>query len=404
MAVIRSSLKLPSGPNGPRRLFVAAGKPCRWQVGIGLLARRRAGWHVLSFMEPLLIRRVVLAVLVLFCVPGGEAWAQFAVFSSTPGSFAPLVRNVAPAVVGIAVTEASGPTQAAPLPGQQGLHNNDNPLAPVSQAAGSGFIISRDGMIVTNDHVIAGAAHIVVTLNDGGRYPAKLIGADDLTDIAVIKITLGHPLMPARWGNSNAAQVGDWVLAAGNPFALGNSFTVGIISAEGRDIGDGPFDHFLQLDAPINPGNSGGPAFNMAGQVIGINSAIVSPSGGSVGIGFAIPSNSARGIVAALIAHGEVPRGWLGVSVSDPAMGPDGAENGAEITGVEPGGPADKAGLSSSDIVLTVDGKPIFGASDLTRAIASMTPGSKVVLGVSKNAHIFSVQVIVDRRPVQLGE
>jgi serine protease Do len=356
-------------------------------------------------MEPLLIRRVLLVVLVLFCVPGGEACAQFTIFSGMPGSFAPLVRTIAPSVVGIAVTEASGTAAATPLPGEEGeKHSNGSPLAPVSQAAGSGFIISRDGMIVTNDHVIAGAAHIVVTLNDGERYPAKLIGADDLTDIAVIKVTSSRPLVPARWGNSATCQVGDWVLAAGNPFALGNSFTVGIISAEGRDIGDGPFDHFLQLDAPINPGNSGGPAFNLAGQVIGINSAIVSPSGGSVGIGFAIPSNSARGIVAALIAHGEIPRGWLGVSVSDPLIGSDGGEDGAEITGVEPGGPADKAGLSSSDIVLSVNGRPISGASDLTRAIASMTPGSKVVLGVSKNAHIFTVKVVVDRRPVQLGE
>jgi serine protease Do len=357
-------------------------------------------------MEPIPIRRIVLAVLVLFCAPAGQARAQFAMFSSSPGSFAPLVRAVAPVVVGIAVTEASDPAQEAAGPGGvPGARNPDDaPLAPVSQAAGSGFIISRDGMIVTNDHVIAGAAHIVVTLNDGERYPAKLIGADDLTDIAIIKITSSHLLQAARWGNSAACQVGDWVLAAGNPFALGNSFTVGIISAEGRDIGDGPFDHFLQLDAPINPGNSGGPAFNMAAEVIGINSAIVSPSGGSVGIGFAIPSNSARVIVAALIAHGEIPRGWLGVSVSDPASGPDGVADGAEITGVEPGGPADKAGLSSSDIVLTVDGQHISGASDLTRAIASITPGSKVVLGVSKNAHIFSVPVIVDRRPVQLGE
>jgi serine protease Do len=255
-------------------------------------------------------------------------------------------------------------------------------------------------MIVTNDHVVTGASQIIVTLDDGDRYPAKLIGADDLTDIAIIKITSSHPLIPARWGNSGACQVGDWVLAAGNPFALGNSFTVGIISAEGRDIGEGPFDHFLQLDAPINPGNSGGPAFNMAGEVIGINSAIVSPSGGSVGIGFAIPSNSARAIVAALLAHGEIPRGWLGVSVSDPS----GGAGGAEITGVEPGGPADKAGLTSSDILVTVNGQGVTGASDLTRAIASIAPGSKVVLGVNKNGHIFSVPVIVDRRPVQLGE
>ena len=354
-------------------------------------------------MERFTNRRFVLAVLAFTLAVGGQARAQLFNFYGAPGSFAPLVRTVAPSVVGIAVTEATGTARhASAVHGGDGMTNQS--LAPVSEAAGSGFIISRDGMIVTNDHVIAGAARIVVTLNDGERYPAKLVGADDLTDIAVIKIISSHLLIAARWGNSASCQVGDWVLAAGNPFALGNSFTVGIISAEGRDIGDGPFDHFLQLDAPINPGNSGGPAFNMAGAVIGINSAIVSPSGGSVGIGFAIPSNNARGIVAALIAHGDVPRGWLGVSVADPPGASGGSGQGAEITGVEPGGPADKAGLTSSDIVLSVDGRPVAGASDLTRTIASMAPETKVVLGVSKSQHIFHLPVIVDRRPVQLGE
>ncbi|GLR68056.1 hypothetical protein GCM10010909_27370 [Acidocella aquatica] len=317
---------------------------------------------------------------------GGPAAAAM---MGAPVSLAPLVRAVAPVVVGITVTQAPG------TPAKSG------PAGGVAEAAGSGFIISRDGMIVTNDHVIAGAARIMVTLNDGEQFPAKLAGADDLTDIAIIKITSPHPLPTAAWGNSANAQVGDWVLAAGNPFALGNSFTLGIISAEGRDIGDGPFDHFLQLDAPINPGNSGGPAFNMAGAVIGINSAIVSPSGGSVGIGFAIPSNSARPIVMALIAHGEIARGWLGISVADPS---NGAGQGAQITGVEPGGPAARAGLTAAEIVISVNGQPVAGATALTRAIASMAPGTKVRLGVSDNQHIFDLPVTIDRRPVQLGE
>jgi serine protease Do len=198
--------------------------------------------------------------------------------------------------------------------------------------------------------------------------------------------------------------VGDWVLAAGNPFALGNSFTLGIVSAEGRDIGDGPFNHFLQLDAPINPGNSGGPAFNMQGQIIGINSAIVSPSGGSVGVGFAIPSNNAAPIVAELIAHGAIARGWLGVGVADPQAGAGGQATGAVITGLEPGGPADKAGLTPGELVLTVNGNTVSGADGLTRAIAGLQPGVKVILGVSGNAHIFHIPVIVGRRPAQLGE
>jgi serine protease Do len=321
-------------------------------------------------------------------------------FGTPPASLAPLVRAVAPGVVGIAVTEAPG-TAPSPKPAPGGLHA---PQPSIGQAAGSGFIISPDGMIVTNDHVIAGASQIIVTLDNGSHYPAKLAGADDLTDIAIIKITSSSPLTPARWGDSSKVQVGDWVLAAGNPFALGNSFTLGIVSAEGRDIGDGPFNHFLQLDAPINPGNSGGPAFNMQGQIIGINSAIVSPSGGSVGVGFAIPSNNAAPIVAELIAHGTIARGWLGVGVADPQGNAGGQAAGAVITGLEPGGPADKAGLTPGELVLTVNGNPVSGADGLTRAIAGLQPGVKVILGVSGNAHIFHIPVIVGRRPAQLGE
>jgi serine protease Do len=332
------------------------------------------------------------------------ARAQFGLLSNGPVSFAPLVRLVAPQVVGIAVTEASNDHDSTPVVPHKDGGRLIKPVVPVAHAAGSGFIVSADGMIVTNDHVVEGATNITVTLNDGEKYQAKMVGADDLTDLAVIKIKSSRPLQPAHWGDSSDVQVGDWVLAAGNPFALGNSFTAGIISAEGRDIGDGPFDHFLQLDAPINPGNSGGPAYDMDGDVVGINTAIVSPSGGSVGIGFAIPSDTARGIIAQLIAHGTIARGWLGVSVTDLPVGADGSETGAEITGVETDGPAWAAGLTPSDIVLTVDGRAIDGSADLTRAIASMPPGTKVRLGIDRNGHIFTLPVVVDRRPAQLGE
>ena len=340
------------------------------------------------------MRWQVLALGLLWAIPTA-AFAQFSLFQGAPHSLAPLVKMVAPSVVGITVTEASGGQSGKTAPLRAGKST-----PPLTEAAGSGFIISPNGLIVTNDHVIAGAAQIMVTLDDGERLTAKLIGADDLTDIAVIKIHSSQLLQPAHWANSANVQIGDWVLAAGNPFALGNSFTLGIISAEGRDIGEGPFNHFLQLDAPINPGNSGGPAFDMQGGVIGINSAIVSPSGGSVGIGFAIPSDSAAPIVAQLIAHGVVARGWLGVSVQDPQDG----SPGAEITGLEPGGPADEAGLSQSDVIVSVNGEAISGADGLTRTIASMPPGRKVVLGVEENAHIFHLPVIVGRRPVQIGE
>jgi serine protease Do len=336
----------------------------------------------------------------VFVWAAGAAQAQTGPLGSPPASLAPLVRMVAPSVVGIAVTEA----QAGPPAKKLATGAGHAPLPPIGQAAGSGFIVSPDGMIATNDHVIAGASQIIVTLDDGSRYQAKLAGADDLTDIAIIKITSSSPLTPVRWGDSSKVQVGDWVLAAGNPFALGNSFTLGIVSAEGRDIGDGPFTHFLQLDAPINPGNSGGPSFNMQGQVIGINSAIVSPSGGSVGVGFAIPSNSAAAIVAELVAHGAIARGWLGVSVADPPAAANGQAAGAVITGLEPGGPADLAGLTPGVTVLTVNGNSVSGADGLTRAIAGLQPGAKVILGVSENAHIFHIPVTVGRRPAQLGE
>jgi serine protease Do len=321
----------------------------------------------------------------LACALGlAPAAAQIAGLAQ-PASLAPLVRAVAPVVVGISVSQGHRRVNGA------------GPLPPISEAAGSGFIVTPDGMIVTNNHVITDATKIMVTLNDGEQFRAKLVGSDDLTDIAIIKITSPKPLQAAIWGDSANVQVGDWILAAGNPFALGNSFTAGIISAEGRDIGDGPFDHFLQLDAPINPGNSGGPAFNMNGAVIGINTAIVSPSGGSVGIGFAIPSDTARPIIADLIAHGNIARGWLGVTVADQDQA------GAEVTGIEPGGPADRAGLTTGEIVLAVNGAKVSGSAGLIRAIASARPGVKVVLTVSQAGHITKIPVVVDRRPAQLG-
>jgi serine protease Do len=352
-----------------------------------------------------LIRRLILGFLASAIIGLGTAGAIAGAFAQSMQplqSLAPLVRSVAPEVVGIAVIEReNAATDANPQAGNDRVAPDVAPRK--SLAAGSGFIVTPDGMIVTNNHVIEGAASIFVTMNDNERFPAKRVGADPLTDVAVIKVSSPHKLPVIHWANSNLVQVGDWVLAAGNPFALGNSFTLGIVSAEGRDIGDGPFDHFLQLDAPINPGNSGGPAFDMSGAVIGINTAIVSPSGGSVGIGFAIPSNAARRIVAAIIAHGSVVRGWLGISVADLTDASGSPTQGAEITGVESGGPAGRAGLRSADVVLRVNGSPVQNASDLIRTIASITPGGKVTLQIERNGHIYRLPVAVARRPVQLG-
>src|SRR3984893_2685700 len=261
-------------------------------------------------------------------------------------SFAPLVKRVLPAVVNISVTEKSGTdalsenfsegSRGSPFDdflrrffeehrgeGQSTPHAfRGNPDEEGSGGAkrialGSGFIIDASGTIVTNNHVVGEAAKVEVTLQDNSKYTARIIGRDKRTDIAVLKIKADKPLPHVSFGDSNAAQIGDWVVAVGNPFGLGGSVTTGIVSARGRDIHAGQFDDFLQIDAPINRGNSGGPTFDLKGEVIGINTAIYSPNGGSVGIGFAVPSNVAESVVGQLAAHGKVSRGWLGVQIQE---------------------------------------------------------------------------------------
>ena len=316
-----------------------------------------------------------------------------------PGSFAPLVRQVLPAVVSIAFTET---VPAQQLPGARRRFSEH--LA----GAGSGFIVSPDGVIVTNNHVVAHAAQILVRLTDGAVLPARVLGRDPLTDIAVLKVHPAHPLPAAIWGDSRKLAVGDWVLAAGNPFGLGGSVTAGIVSAEGRSLGDGPFDRFLQLDAPINPGNSGGPAFNLRGHVIGMTTAIVSPTGGSVGLGFAIPSDLVRRIVAQLRAHGSIARGWLAVAITDatgadtagPAGVPSGTPGGARITGVDPTGPGALAGLRAGDIVTGVDGAPIADAAALIRAVAAIPPGTTIRITLRRGATSLTVPATLGRRPI----
>ncbi|MGH7108702.1 MAG: trypsin-like peptidase domain-containing protein, partial [Acetobacteraceae bacterium] len=255
-----------------------------------------------------------------------------------PGSFAPLVRQVLPAVVNIAVTSVvsnTGDIASLLPPALRGTPFERQFLQHFGtteqvRAVGSGYVIAADGVIVTNNHVIENASRIVVSFHDGRTVTARVIGADPLTDIAVLKVNVGRSLPFVRFGDSNPVEVGDWVLAAGDPFALGATVTAGIVSAKDREIGDGPFDRFLQIDAPINPGNSGGPLFNLKGQVIGMNTAIVAPGGGSVGIGFAIPSDTVSRIVAELRAEGRIRRGWLGVAVGSLA-GPDAASSGVLV-------------------------------------------------------------------------
>ncbi|MGH7066206.1 MAG: trypsin-like peptidase domain-containing protein, partial [Acetobacteraceae bacterium] len=255
-----------------------------------------------------------------------------------PGSFAPLVRQVLPAVVNIAATSVvSNNSDIASLlpPALRGTPFEKEFLRHFGtteqvRAIGSGYVIAADGVIATNNHVIRNASRILVSFQNGRTLRARIIGADPLTDIAVLKVDAGRDLPFVRFGDSNAVQVGDWVLAAGDPFGLGGTVTAGIVSAKDREIGDGPFDRFLQIDAPINPGNSGGPLFNLKGEVIGMNTAIVAPGGGSVGIGFAIPSEIVSRIVGELRARGHVRRGWLGVAISGLA-GANGAVRGVVI-------------------------------------------------------------------------
>jgi serine protease Do len=331
------------------------------------------------------------------------AHAQVPLVQSGPLSFAPLVRHVVPAVVNIAVRMSiSDATAAAAMPPELKGTPFEKTFRDKLKArheqmigAGSGFVLDPSGIIVTNNHVVGNADKILVSFTDGTELPARIIGSDELTDIAVIKVDPDHELPAVQWGDSHVVQVGDWVLAAGNPFGLGGSVTAGIVSARGRDIGAGPFDDFFQLDAPINPGNSGGPSFNMAGQVIALNTAIVSPTGGSVGIGFAIPSEIAQSIVDELLTKGHVDRGWLGVVVDTSTR----RRAGAAIAEVNKGGPAARAGLRAGDLVTSINGERVESTRELVRAVSAVNPGAVARLRVRRGNQTVEVAVVVGKRP-----
>ncbi|ANC92781.1 DegQ family serine endoprotease [Azospirillum humicireducens] len=280
----------------------------------------------------------------------------------------------------------------------QGGGPGSGPGGLPSMALGSGFIIDPAGLIITNSHVVADAAEISVTLHDGTRLPAKLIGSDAPTDLALLKVESDKPLAAAHWGDSEAVEVGDWVVAIGNPFGLGGSVTAGILSARARDIQQGPYDEYLQTDAAINRGNSGGPLYDVSGAVIGINTAIYSPTGGSVGIGFAIPSSLAKPIIDQLKDGGKVRRGWLGVQVQRvtpdiaESLGMDGTR-GALVTSVSPDSPAASAGLRQGDVITAFNGKPLEQMRELPRLVASTGIGSDVPLTVLRGGKQESVQV-----------
>jgi len=273
----------------------------------------------------------------------------------------------------------------------------------VMEARGSGFIIDANGTVVTNNHVIKNAKSITVTLSDGTELPAKLIGTDPRTDIAVLKINSTKKLPYIELGDSAKVQPGQWVVAMGNPFGLGGTVTAGIVSALGRDIGSVPYDDYIQIDAPINQGNSGGPLFTQDGHVIGINTAILSPTGGSVGIGFAIPADMVRQVVAQLEENGHVTRGYIGVESQQvtPTMAEalhlpknsSGDATGALVAGVEPSSPAAKAGLQPGDVIVAVNNAPVKAPRDLAVAVAAGKPGADDTLSVVRNGAAMDLTV-----------
>ena len=348
-------------------------------------------------MTALLSRRVTIALAATAAVAG---CSQPATARVGPDSFAPLVKRVLPAVVNIAVTETVGqtddPLEMFPPEIRRQFRNRFPQRRHEVRGSGSGFIFDPSGLIVTNTHVVGNAERIVVTLG-GKDMPADVVGTDELTDIAVIRVKPEGTLPSLAWGDSRALEVGDWVVAAGNPFGLGGSVTAGIVSARGRDLGTGPYDDFIQIDAPINPGNSGGPLFNTDGQVVGINSAIYSPTGSSVGIGFAIPSEIASRIVAELVQKGRIERGWLGVTMQDIQ------DHGVAIAEVVRTGPAGRAGVRPGDVVTAVNGHAVEDARSLLRAVAAIPPGQTARLTLRRQGRETEVTVTVGQRPSNEG-
>jgi serine protease Do len=333
---------------------------------------------------------MIVAVAALSLPLAAPAWARVG-----PDSFSPVVKRVLPAVVNIAVTQSVGgrdPLAGLPPELQRQLRGRHQEM----HGAGSGFVIDPAGYIVTNNHVVGEADKIVVGFSDGAQLPARMIGTDELTDIALIKVDAPAPLPYVTFGDSKALEIGDWIIAAGNPFGLGGSVTAGIVSARGRDLGE--FDDFIQLDAAINPGNSGGPMFDTDGHVVGMNTAILSPTGGSVGIGFAIPSEIVSRVVGELRDKGRIDRGWLGVSLGDDA--PDGApSNGVLIAGVDRAGPAARAGVRPGDLLLSVNGEKVETRRGVIRSIAAMAPGNAVRLQIKRQGRDMDLSVPIGRRP-----
>ncbi len=374
------------------------------------------------------------AVLALAAFVAAAPLAPAARAQNPPETFAPLARRLLPAVVNISSTQVVRPRPGRPdapdvpqaPPGSpfeeffRDFFNRNRPDgAPApqqrpqrrGQSLGSGFVIDAEqGIVVTNNHVIDGADEINVILADNTTIRAELLGTDPRTDIAVLRIRTDKPLTAVQWGNSDEALVGDWVLAIGNPFGLGGSVTAGIVSARGRDIRQGLYDDFIQTDAAINRGNSGGPLFNLRGQVIGINTAIYSPSGGSIGIGFSIPSNLAQHIVAQLRDDGRVRRGWLGVNIQQvtdeiaEALRLPGGARGALVARSQDEGPAARAGIRSGDVILRFNGAEVREMRNLPRIVADTRVGAEVPVVIWRDGKEETVTVTLGELPTEQAQ
>jgi serine protease Do len=375
--------------------------------------------------RPSLLFALVLGT-ALATLPPGSIRGHAAAASAPPTgareglpSLAPLVARVAPAVVDVSAVEM--PRLASHRAGLAGSsfhrgsveellrHFFDDRDAATGErvvALGSGFIVDPSGYIVTSSELAARGDRLDVTLPDHSSYPARIVGRDDTTDLALIKIETHQKLPYLVWGDSDSAAAGDWVIAIGNSFGLGGTVTAGIISAVGRSLGDGSYDDLMQIDAPINRGDSGGPTFDLSGRVIGVNTALYSPSGGSAGIGFAVPANIARKVVAQLRTHGHATWGWLGVSLKSltPSLArrfgldPDGLQ-GALVASVIPNGPAARAGLRPGDVIMAAAGRPIADARDLPRLVERTPVGSRLALVIRRRGRKRTIAARIAERP-----
>lgn len=360
-----------------------------------------------------ILRRTVVAGAYVMLTLGGAA--ESAGVQAQPSDFTQLAREALPAVVNISTSDTLRPPEVEVPelpPGLEEFFGEDfferffgrRVPRPRMSSLGSGFIIDPAGYVVTNNHVVARAGEITVVLQDKTEFEANVVGRDSRTDLALLKVESDDPLPALEWGDSEALEIGEWVVAIGNPFGLGGTVTAGIISQRGREIGAGPYDDFIQTDAAINRGNSGGPLLNTEGKVVGVNSAILSPTGANIGIGFAIPSSLAKPVVDQLRVRGSVSRGWLGIRIQPvteelaEALGlPD--TKGALVASVEDGSPAESGGIEAGDVVLEFGGDPVEDPRDLSRAVAAVPPGKQIEIRLWRDNRERTIVIRVGEMP-----